>query len=712
MPDFLRPTARWWYDLPDLGGAPPGPALSEALLAEEARHGVTRDVAWAYADAMPALLGPDPMVDLWPLAFGRGAMRAAALKEPVDLDGLVHVQTASPEVCRQMGARVPSFSVRGEECVEALLRHGTAVRKVMASHCVPFEASAPFELTFESGAHGVPTPWFQSYLAEQFLPIVRLDLSVWLCWDRDLRRPCVVEGHDTIIEGRWGPRDAAPEAEPPPWAEADADTLHGEGWAATMLHNHRRTGASMMADPALGWCRLAAAEEPYHAALREAWRAGRPLRDVEERTAQLGALASLRFEGTTARFAWLGLDRVLRLRRGEMAQLTTDHDILFSARRGEIALAPEQIEQASKYPNIVTRALPRDAPEEGSCPVEPGDRFVLVEKLAQGHLERAAGGREAFVRRLGEGPPHRVARWIRDVLIHVEREQPVVIVDAGATMELRAPRPRPTPPPRVTVRDLVERPAAFHRRRVRFRGVYRTAVEVSRIADAWFTGDCPLPMGAWIVEAEGLWLHDGEGRGHFGQYASELRGTITPVDLSRARPITPDRVFFARPYVPLSSEIVVDRGLVGWTRDGRWVTRLGRDGRLPTTEKPERCRVKATFVADMWKNLGVLEWEILSAEPLSPARATAAAPGPEGRFVEIEGQLVPTDRYPRLDGVLNVSPPSLTLSDLRHTLPPPEAVERYRSILGAGRRVTVRGEMGRSFLRALWIADASGPLDL
>lgn len=252
MPSLLRPTARWWYDLPDLADAPLGPALSEALIAEEAEHGVTLDVAWAYAEAMPALLGPDPMVGLWPLAFRRGAMRAVALMEPVELGGLYHVQTESPEVCRVMGARVPSFSVQEKECVEALIRHGSAVREVVVNYSPPFEVDAPFRLTF---AGGMEARWFKPTLAEHFLPILRLDLSVWLCWDRDLARPCIVKERDTVVEGRWGPRDVAPEAEAPPWAEPHAQTVGGDGWAASLLHQPGRAGTSVVVG-ARGWCRM------------------------------------------------------------------------------------------------------------------------------------------------------------------------------------------------------------------------------------------------------------------------------------------------------------------------------------------------------------------------------------------------------------------------------------------------------------------------
>jgi hypothetical protein len=214
------------------------------------------------------------------------------------------------------------------------------------------------------------------------------------------------------------------------------------------------------------------------------------------------------------------------------------------------------------------------------------------------------------------------------------------------------------------------------------------------------------------VEVDGLWIHDGTKYGHMGGYESEFRGTLTPVDLSRARPIAPDRIRFARHYVPLSSEIVLERRLQGWTHAGRWVTRLGVGPRLAATDTPERCRAKVKLCVGMSGDIGLFEWQLLDAEPLTPEHATAAAPGPRGRYVEIEGLLVPTDDYPRLDGALDISPPSLTFSDGRHALPRGELVERYRSILGSGRRVTVRGEVSRSTLLALSITDASGPLDL
>jgi hypothetical protein len=693
---------------------PAGPALSEGLLAEEAEHGVTIDVAWAYADAMPALLGSDPMVDLSPLAFGRGALRAAAMQTPVELDGLVHVQTRSPEVCRRLGSRVPSFAVRGEECVQALLDHGSAVREVVATHCVPLAVDAPFRLTFPPALDFLATRWFESRLAEHLMPIVRLDLEVWLCWDRDLARPCVVKGYDTVIEGRWGPRDVVPEDDPPPWAESDAQTIGGQRWAATMLHNHRRGGSSIMADRVHGWCRLHVdAENGYHDALRAARHAGLPLQAVTGTRNDVGWLAELRVDRASACFGWLGFERVLRLRNGQLEQLTTDHDLRYDALHGGAVVSPEVLARTTDFPDVATRALPTHAPDEAACDVAPGDRFVLVDKSSQHLLERAAGGHEAFAKRIREGSTREVARWMRHVVIHLDREQPVVIVDADASITSPSRSRRVATPTEPTVRDLVERPAEFHGRQVRFRGVYRHGVERRVIADAWFAGECALGWGAWIVEAEGRWVHDGTGRGHYGGYASELRGTLVPVDMLRARPIAPDRIRFARPYVPLASEIMVERGLLDWTHEKRSVTRLGRDARLPVSSRPERCRMKAMFCVGVYGHLLILDWEILASEPLEPERATAPAPGHRGRYVEIEGVLVPTDRYPRLDGVLDVSPPSLTLSEDRHTIPRPEAVARYRSVLGAGRRVTIRGEVAdSSFLRGIAIADADGPLDL
>lgn len=713
-PSFLYPTARWWFELPDVSGLPAGPALSPALLVEEAEHGVTTDVAWAYAQAIPELLGEHATTDLLPLAFGCGALRAAALKTPVELDGLVHVQTGSPEVCRHMGARVSSFAVRGEECVEALLEHGTAVREVVATHCVPFDVEAPFRLVFPRAVDLAATRWFEWILAEHFMPIVRLDLDVWLCWDRDLARACVVNGHDTVVDGRWGPRDVAPEADPPPWAEPETRRIGGERWATTMIHNHRRGGASMLADGARGWCRLHVdAENAYHEALRSAWHEGRSLREVKGMQSESATLAALRFERSTARFEWLGFERVLRARDGDVEQLTRDHDLRYDAAHGGSLASPELLAQLTELPDVVTRALPAHAPSEGTCNVAPGDRFLLIDDRSQRALERAAGGRGAFAKRVGDGSPRQVARWMRHVLMDAYQEQPVVIVDADAKVTSSPASPRAASPAEPTARDLIERPAEFHGRRVRFRGVYRHAPELRVIADAWFEGESALPWGTWIVEAEGEWIHDGGEHGHMGGYASELRGTLTEVDLSRARSIAPDRVRFARRYVPLSSDIVIERGLLHWTHEGRRVTRLGRDARLPVTDLPDRCHVRATFCVCACGHVGLLDWEISRTEPLAPMRATADAPGEPGRYVEIEGLLVPTDRYPRLDGVLDVSPPSHTRSDRRYTIPDAEAVLRYHSVLGSGRRVTIHGEVGESsLLRALSIMDDNGQFEL
>jgi hypothetical protein len=716
--DFTRAVARFWFDLPDLGDMAPGPALSRALLAEEARHGVTRDVAWAYAEAMPSLLGRDPMVNLLPLAFSRGALRAVALETPVDLDGLYHVQTRSPEVCREMGSRVPSFSVRDEACLRALIEHGTAVRKVVAD-CAPFEIAAPFEITFfRNSPDAVTHRWFRSYLAAHLMPIARLDLDVWLCWDRDFDRACVVKGHDQIIAGRWGPRDVMPEPQPPPWAEPEARTIGGERWAATMCDDHRRGGSAIVADPARGWCLLHAdVDERYRMALCSAWLEGRALQGVSTEASQWATLAELRIEGTTAYFAWLGHRRVLRLRRDALDQLTTDHDLRYLARIGELPMPDEMLPQLAGFRTITTRALPKDSPETGSCDVEPDDRFVLIDDGSQQLLEHAAGGRDAFIARLRHGDARVVARWMRHALEHTETERPVVVIDADAVITSRASTAEPTSEPTSTAspdaRDLIERPAAFHGRTVRFRAVYRRSVEVSVIADAWFSGECALPFGTWIVDAEGTWLHDGTRRGHMAGYASELRGTLRAADLSRVRPIEGDRIRFARRYVPLSAEIVVDRGLLEWVHDGQLVTRLGRDGRLPLVAQPERCRMKATFVVGAYGHLGLLDWEILASEPLAPTPATAASPGPRGRYVTIEGFLTPTDRLPVLDGVLSIVPPSHTRSARRHEIPSADEVARYREVLGRGRIVEVRGEVvARDHLLALAIEGYDGAIDL
>ena len=704
-----KPRAFWPYELPREAGEVAGPALSPALLAEETEHGVTRDVAWAYAEAMPQLIEASQMGGVLPLAFHRGALRAVALTNPIDVSSLWHVQTKSPEVCRAMGPHVPSFSVQGRDCLDALLQHGTGVREVVVTHCPPFAVEAPFRVQFAD------TRWVEAFVAEHFLPVVALDLSVWLCWDRDLHAPCIVQDHDTVVAGRWGPRDVVPEAAPPPWAEPSARTVDGAGWAASMLDNRRRRSRRVVAaDPAAGWfINQVDDSDLYLDALLAAWRSGAPLHQVAT-TSHGGSGVHLRFERGAARFAWLGLERVLRVRGPALEQLTTDHTLARDLREHALQLPAEQAGDLSRFSNVVTRTLPQSPLEEASCAVEPGDRFVLLDMTAQQHLERAAGGPELLAQRLSQGTPHVATQWAREVLLRAADARPVVVIDEGATVAMRH-LPAPSPElPEPTVRDLIERPHEFHGRRVRLRGALRRGMELLTFAGAWFEAAALYDYGTWIVEVDGVWHHDGAGSGygHLNNFPSELVGRARFVPPEPVRAVAPDRIRFARRYVPLSSEVVLERRLMGWTMNGRWLTRLGSDARFPEPSNgPERCRAQVKFFVDAFGAIGLFDWTLLDAEPLTPERAEPSAPGPKGRYVEVEGLLTASDGHPMLDGVLAVCVPSKTRSPERHTMPTAQQVDRYRSVLGDGRRVTVRGEMGHSALLALSIRDAHGELE-
>lgn len=122
-----------------------------------------------------------------------------------------------------------------------------------------------------------------------------------------------------------------------------------------------------------------------------------------------------------------------------------------------------------------------------------------------------------------------------------------------------------------------------------------------------------------------------------------------------------------------------------------------------------------TFCIGIDGNLGLVRWQIVSTAPRAPERTTAAAPGAVGRYVEIEGELALALPYLRLDGVLDVEPPSVRRAEFRASgIHDDETIARCRSALGDGRRVVVRGEVRApgNLLSAVTITDASGPLDL
>jgi hypothetical protein len=681
---FDRPVTAWAYT--SAGGGVPGPALSPALLAEEARDGATRDVVWAYADALPLLLGDAINADVTPLGFARGRLTAAVVEAPVLVPGLEYVQTRSPEVCLLYAASVPRFKVVGRPCVEALARAGGAVRHVDVFVTEPFAIDAGFALHFQWGGPDPAPRWYHPLpTAAYLIPVARLDEDVWLCWDRDHHRARIFDGHGRFHEARLGPRDVQPEPAPPPWT-ADA-APGGEGWAATAMRVGGRA-ASMIEARDRHWL-------------------SRSSFDGDARS----TFVSLDLDGAAARFEWIGLHRLLRVRAGRIEQLTVDHDLRWQAARSGLTDIPEDAFAAMV--NVVAKALPDGEPDHGICDVASGDRFVLLDAATHRLLADDAHGELAAL--LGRGSVRQVARWIRSVLLRADHRDAAIIVDADAAVE---PRVLPSPPAQVeavTVNDLVHQPARYHRRRIRCRGIFHAGFERMRFADAWFRCAPALPDGAWLVDAEGEWQHDGTGRGHLGQCASELVGTATIVSIADPRVVPASQIRGARPYVPLRSEVMLEQRMQGWTLDGnRWLHRLGRDARLPAPAFPAQARATITWMVDGFRELGLFAWTIHDTSPLVPEDAEPTDPLVRGRLVVVQGILrwPETRDWPALDGAMRVVPPSLARSHQRYAVPDARWIEAARDRIGATTLVTVVGEMADRVLFALSIESTHGPIDV
>ncbi len=433
---FDEPTITWRVSLP-LDTLEVGPALTPQLREIEERIGVTRDVLWAYAEAMPQLLGPAIMEDVQPLGFGRGSLVAIATETPVHLPHLQFVQTASEDVCRIMGSYVPQFHVKGQACLEALLAHGSAVKRVWVRDCPPYEVDAPFEVIFVK-IGGEPFAWHIRWGNDHLLRIAALDEEVWLCWDRDDRRPTIDIRH-LAFGGTFGPRDVAPEKHPPPWAPPEAFAYGGSGWAASVLIRGDRSIDEVCVCPDRRWILMHSFPAyPVHDAVLEAWREKRPMRPFIEGTKAFAMCAELELHGDKATFRWVGSHRVLRLRHGRCEQLTRDHSLQWHyASTGE-TITPEVEAALKQYTNIVAAALATHDLEERHCDVLPGDRFVLLSSAAHEKLlEQAA---EDLAARLSQGSVHQAARWaaraLRDDDGHVR--YPVALIDADATVTVEA----------------------------------------------------------------------------------------------------------------------------------------------------------------------------------------------------------------------------------------------------------------------------------
>ncbi|MCX4241774.1 hypothetical protein [Paraliomyxa miuraensis] len=708
-----------------------GVALSPALLLEEQTHGATRDVVWAYAEALPRLLEGALDAKVVPLGFARGSITAAEVESPALVPGLEYVQTTSPEVCRLYAPFVPWFKVIGRQSVEALAEVGGAVRRVDVCFTEPFEIEAPFEVVWQWGRPEPRPHWFRwSSNLDHLIPVALLDDDVWLCWDRDYHRPRIHAFERGVHDGCHGPRDVHPDPAPPPWASPDEALRGGRGWAATTAHAGKRSEVSIDAD-GQRWL-LLSSWECNVSALHDAWRRGRPVASEMTRPGQHGTMVSLELVGNRARFEWIGVRRVLRVRAGRLEQLTVDHDLRWMAAHGLVEL-PEALDTTAllALPNVVAKQLPDGALEQGETDVEPGDRFVLLSSSAQRELEASGGG--ALAELLGRGSARQVARWIRSVLLRTDGYDAALVVDADAVATTLAPSDLPTPPPaplEVTVNELVHDSRRFHGRHIRCRGIFHSRFEGMRFADAWFSCDPRLPMGTWLVDAEGRWICDGSRRGHMGMYDAELVGSATAVSIDHPRVVAEDRMAGARRYTPLRSEVTLEQRLQGWTLKGdRWLTRLGPDARLPEPPFPMQTRATITWMVDGFGSYGVFSWEIHDTTPLEPEFAMATDAIPLGKLVVLRGILrcpeapapsPPAATYgespsnwstwPSLDGALEIVPPRFVRSGDRYAMPRTTTIETMRDAIGDGRFVTVVGEKTKRTLFAISIESADGVL--
>lgn len=722
-----EPTLTWHISLP-LTDLPIGPALTAEQREIEERIGVTHEILWAYAEAIPKLLGEFIMQDIQPLGFGRGALVAIATEVPVRLPHVRFVQTSSVDVCREMGSFVPEFHIKGQACLDELLQSGSAVKKVWVRDCRSFDVQAPFEVVFLEVSDSRPS-WRIRFGHDHLLRLAVIDNDAWLCWDRDERRPVIDVDHNEV-PGRFGPRDVAPEKAPPPWAPVETFALGGTGWAATMLSGRiSQTEDQVFATPDRRFLLLHSFPGyPGHQAVVQAWRDKKPLRPALEGTKTWSVGADLELFNDRAQFHWVGLQRVLRIRNGQIEQLTTDHDLRWQvAQSNPELLASFDASPAAQYKNIVVTSIGTHDMAEGSCDVLPDDRFVLLNSSAHERLLAAAP--EDLGAQLSRQDIRDVAHWAAHALREEDgtMRHPALFVDANATVtiapwydepgRLRPERAVSTKGQIVTpsVRDLVERPKEFHGRRIRTRGIFRCIFEGMTFADAWFDCATRLPMGLWLVEVNGIWSADGSQYGHFGFYNAHLRGDAQLISIREPRPIAADRIRFSRPYVPLITEVTIERRLQGFTYDGRWLTRLGADGRLPEPQRPDSCRARIVYANTAFHALCLFSWTFLDEpKPLVPEVATADKPGPRGRYVELKGTLKPNgSNWPLLDGALRIVPPPMSLTSSRYPMPQSNVQEAMKAWLGDGKTVRIVGEVGTEakIVYAFSVESRDGPFE-
>ncbi len=695
---FDTATTTWRVRLPE-DATISGPALTPALREVEATQGLTAQVLWAYARAMPALLGEALMEEVQPLGFARGALVAIATEVPVHLPDVRYVQTRSVEVCRALGGQVSHFHVQGRACVEALIEHGVAVKQVWARHCEPLDTPTPFALTYLD-FNDAP-PWWGA--PGHMLQLARLGDEVWLCWDRDLKRAVVMDNDQGALIGAHGPEDVVPWTHAPAWASAQALAMRGSGWAATRAGDGSRSGSADGVVTARGrrWLLLHTSRDTPRDALIEAWHAGEDLRGVLSDPHQLVTCAELTLDEGIARFRWVGFHRVLLVRGERVEQLTTDHDLRWHLEREGSPLTPEAEAALANYTHILGATLHSHDMEEGRCALRAGDRLILIEREAHDALRQAAGG--ALGARLAQGSPKQVARWAREALGErgVRSWAPVVIVDADAQTDEDASGPITQQAPLLqldlsrlpSTRELYDTPARFHNKRLRMRGIAHVAADgVATFCGATLHTSAALEPGVWLVAVDGQWRCDARGR-------ASLPAEVELIDLAMARPVVEmyrDHIFGERPYVPLVAALHITRGLAGWRHQGRLLTRLGADPQLPVPPHPDAGLAQVVFIVDAYGTVGVASWEALEPfAPLEPEGAMPGSPGPPGRLITTRGLLTASGSgWPLLDGVLEVVPPPASGTAQRQRAPSARDLTLMHAWIGDGALVRVMGEVG------------------
>lgn len=425
--DFV-PTACWaWASTEPRREAYRRPSVDPEAARIEDTAGLTGEVLRRYLDRFTAIVGPlARRPDVFrPLSLRGGRLISCELLGVPDdsaweswVADLEHVQTNDPAVCEALASSVPSFTVAGAACLEAL--RGSRARVVDAG-----PADRP-------GEPWIPAPFLD---ARAFLPIIEVTYHTWWCWDVDEERPVLlatgeepsyfVGYEDSILTPSidlLGPLPAR-RAHPPSAHLAHA-AANGDGWAAA-LHAAGRMQPLVITAP-----RRVAVLLPIDANMGDhgdqlAWRfvhAPETVFENDPGNAVTGSLTTVELLGGRLRVRWAGEYRLFRLRGGELESLTEPHTLL----REMIAqgLAPESMPEHLR--NIATRGIGH-APEVLELAIEPGDRYLICARHTEERFDRGS------LRRLLGDDPRRSATTVMHALSRARRTEAALFFTAEAT---------------------------------------------------------------------------------------------------------------------------------------------------------------------------------------------------------------------------------------------------------------------------------------